>query len=421
MRRRLGRPDPARLSVRLRPAVAALVAATACASLAPAAATAAPVFAAPVFAATVDALLRADGTFAPRSGARLDALRAGGVVEARAAVPWREVEPAPPRQGRHAYGWTRLDALVGGLAAGGLRWRPVLTAPPRWARRVADRAAFTGAVAARYGVRGTFWARHPATFRVPVQAVEIATGRDAAHSARLLVATADALRAADPAATLVAGGPPSRTGARFAAAMLAAEPTIPARVGAIGLAPAGASAPAVLRAVRALRRTLDAHGAVGMPIALAEATPPVAAARAGAYALTTDALVRSSCRVASFAPVVLPPGAPFTAYAGAIGRAAGATGPSLAVCDAAPGAAMAPPLPLRLRMRLGRRGGCIVARVSYRGHALAGARVAFADGRTTTTDGKGETGRCGLRPSVLRATATVGRAAASPTGLVATR
>jgi hypothetical protein len=52
----------------------------------------------------------------------VDAMRAAGVRVVRLDAEWRRVEPDAPLTGTHAYRWDFYDAVVGTLAARGIRW-----------------------------------------------------------------------------------------------------------------------------------------------------------------------------------------------------------------------------------------------------------------------------------------------------------
>ena len=284
--------------------------------------------------------------------AHLAQIAAGGIEFVRANVDWPRLEPDPPRAGKHRYDLGGLDAWVEALARHGLRWAPAIMGvpTPEWAvdhdaakvcglrafpARNADYAALADALARRYGQGGTFWREHPELEQLPVTDYELWNEPnlgsfwcpipDPASYASLADAGADAILAADPAATLVMGGlagfhTTEANGpgdARYASAaflrrMLAARPALARKLDVIAVHAYGARGDGVLRALARQRAAVDAAGLTAKPLAYNEvgwytsgvgATPAVAEEDRAAYlAQVTDAVARSNCGVESFAP-----------------------------------------------------------------------------------------------------------------------
>lgn len=118
--------------------------------------------------------------------ARLDALAATGVRFTRLDILWNEVAPTRPADPRNpadpAYDWRRYDAVIRGLAARGIATIVDYYRTPAWASRrpkpapadtprVADAAAFAGAIASRYS--GGFQPAGDATTLPEVRRIEV--------------------------------------------------------------------------------------------------------------------------------------------------------------------------------------------------------------------------------------------------------
>jgi len=434
-----------------------------------------PVVAPPEYGISTNGLFDRKGHLASGGKGHLSEIAGEGMAEGRSDATWWWIEPKGPVGGVHHYAWDRYDRIVRSMAVNGMRWLPVLGYATRWSstvkgtsygapRHVTDYAAYAAAVAARYGSRGTFWAENPMVPRLPVRAYEVwnepnwahfwRPAPDAARYAQMLVAAAIAIRAADPAATVVSGGlasPQSPTA--FVRAMLAAQPSIPAVVDAVGYHPYARSGRATIALVRGMRRTLDAAGASSMGIAVTEVGWTQLAAgrpeslpestRAGAFALMTDAFARGNCRVDRLVPFMwsrigaepqgddwyaiagddgglLSAGAAFSAGIARSQAPVTAAAPRVPSCDPVAGAAYAAPLTLGLRL-VSPAAGCMRARVTYRSHRVNDVTVAFSDGARRTTGADGEVTRCGLRRGPGSATASADRVAASPRTPVSVR
>lgn len=99
-----------------------------------------------------------------------------GVESVRTVFSWTDAQPSGPG----STDFTATDALVGRAARHGLRLLPIVIYTPPWARsypeafnsppaRAEDYAAYLGALAARYGAGGSFWAEHPELPARPVR------------------------------------------------------------------------------------------------------------------------------------------------------------------------------------------------------------------------------------------------------------
>ncbi len=229
--------------------------------------------------------------------AQLDSMRAEGLTLVRHGAPWSLMEAAGPIAGVHSYGWAYGDLVVRTLAARGLRWYPILGAPPLWASgspasppgcpgafaapaaaRVGDFAAFARAFAERYGPDGRFWRDNPALTAMPVAQVELFnepnmgcffnTGGDdgPARYAALYGAARAAVRQASSSIALVAGGLANGADsawtrtlapATFVRRMFAARPALAGELDALGLHPYAPDAAQTFAQIAGLRAALD--------------------------------------------------------------------------------------------------------------------------------------------------------------------
>ncbi|MEX2195992.1 MAG: hypothetical protein WD844_11965 [Thermoleophilaceae bacterium] len=262
-------------------------------------------------------------------GRHFDGMASADLGAARIDALWQAVEPRPPVGGRHRYHWERFDALVGALARSRLRWLPVVGYSTTWAGEVPGNhrspprdhrlyARFAGAVAQRYGRRGTFWRRHPTLPRMHVTDYEIwnapnfqATTYPAEDYADAYLAVRSAIRRQDPEASVWVGGLSDRAPA-FLTAMYAARRDVRGNVDAVGLHPYGEGIEGVLAKTVALRRTLEILGEEEVPITITElgwatrgesAVPHSSDAdRARRLAIIAEVLALSDCGVDSFLP-----------------------------------------------------------------------------------------------------------------------
>ena len=155
-----------------------------------------------------------------------------GVRLVRASFLWSQVE-----QSRGRFDFDFYDRYVEQLARYRLGVMPVLFGTPRrysvapaarhpdrvQPRRNGEFAAFAGALARRYGRRGSFWRRHPGIPRIPIRSWQIwnepnvpfywSPRPSARGYARMLAAAARQIRRADRRAEIIAAGmPESRFG-----------------------------------------------------------------------------------------------------------------------------------------------------------------------------------------------------------------
>jgi hypothetical protein len=206
-----------------------------------------------------------------------------GVGAVRRDAFWSSVEPNQPRRGLHTYLWHSTDELVAALAESHLRWYPIVDYATSWAgvsgwesppkaADVGDYAAFAGALARRYGSRGSFWRNHPRLPKMPVEAYEIWNEPNFAHfwpdqsyaprrlGAMYLAAQA-LIKAADPSGRVVLGGLNPEGASDFVTRLMAAQPRLNIHLEAIGFHPYGGGPDGDLEItyerIRALRRLLD--------------------------------------------------------------------------------------------------------------------------------------------------------------------
>jgi hypothetical protein len=221
--------------------------------------------------------------------------------------------------------------VAGALAKHRLRWFPVLDYSATWAASYpsdyhspptsnADFAAYAAAFATRYGRGGSFWAGHPELRPLPVTAYEVwnepngawfwRPAPDAGAYADMYLKAREAIRGADPEATVVIGGLRPQT--PYLRAMYAARPELLGQVDAVGLHPYARRAAKVIANVRAFRRALQGLGDPMVPIVVTELGWPTSgegspivvseSARAAALEAVTDSLARSDCGVAAVMP-----------------------------------------------------------------------------------------------------------------------
>jgi hypothetical protein len=190
-------------------------------------------------------------------------MRAGGIGIVRMAVPWSSVQE---KGKKGVYNWAGLDAGVGIAARAGLRVLPFFYGTPHWlaakpttlpidnARQRNEWKAFLTAAVKRYGPGGEFWAQHappsggvgvpyvpyepatpkPAPIRkpLPIRTWQIwneanffyfATPASPRRYARLLAASSQAIKAADPGAKVILSGLFARPTAQYPRGMPAAR------------------------------------------------------------------------------------------------------------------------------------------------------------------------------------------------------
>ncbi len=177
-------------------------------------------------------------------------MKAGGIGIVRMAVPWSSVQE---KKKRGVYNWAGLDSGVAIAARAGLRVLPFLYGTPHWlaakpttlpidnARQRNEWRAFLTAAVERYGPRGEFWKEHsksvgpdyePAIPKRPIRTWQVwneanffyfATPTTPGRYAKLLVASSQAIKAADPGAKVILSGLFAKPTARFPKGMPAVQ------------------------------------------------------------------------------------------------------------------------------------------------------------------------------------------------------
>jgi hypothetical protein len=261
---------------------------------------------------------------------QLAAIANTGVGVVREDAFWSQAEPRPPIRGRHSYNWSAADSIAAALARNGLRWYPILDYSTPWAGTLSgakrwksapanptDFAAYAAAFAERYGTGGSFWSANPSLPVLPVQSYEIWNEPNladfwpdirgaAARYGELLAVTAPAIRAADPAGSVVLGGLSPTGLVEFLDEIEAGNPGLIAQMDAVAFHPYGTTFANTGARVRVLREWLDEHGAAALPIEVTEtgwATPPLPEAdRATRMAILVRGLSQSSCDISRIIP-----------------------------------------------------------------------------------------------------------------------
>jgi hypothetical protein len=192
-------------------------------------------------------------------------MKAGGIGIVRMAVPWSSVQ----ERKRGGYNWAGLDQGVGIAARHGLRVLPFLYGTPHWlaakptmlpvdsARQRTEWRNFLIAAVERYGPRGTFWKKHSITGgvayepstgpgyepalsqpaskpipKLPIRTWQIwneanffyfATPASPSRYARLLTASSQAIKTADPGAKVILTGLFAKPTADYPKGMPAAQ------------------------------------------------------------------------------------------------------------------------------------------------------------------------------------------------------
>jgi hypothetical protein len=142
--------------------------------------------------------------------------------------------------------------------------------------------AFAAVVVRRYGPSGSFWRAHPGLRKVPIRSWQVwnepslpvywPSGPDPRAYARLLAATARAIRQVDPGATIVSSGlSQTRNGVpfdRFVDGLYRAGAA--ASFDVLAIHPYARDAGGVVTAVSRARRLMDRHGDDRSPIWVTE-------------------------------------------------------------------------------------------------------------------------------------------------------
>jgi polysaccharide biosynthesis protein PslG len=260
---------------------------------------------------------------------QLSAMTAGGLQLVRSDARWSVVEPSPPSGSVHHYQWSTYDSVVAALARHALRWYPVLHDSPSWAGagagdaspatvHLGDFAAFAGALAARYGSGGSFWASHPSLSQLPAGDFEIWNEENSSvfwqsqadapeRYADLYATSRQAIKAVDPAARVVVGGlaldnPPEVSDElQFLARMFAQRPDLRGAVDGVGLHPYQASVADTYMRIALVRQAVDQLAGPGVPIDVTEfgwtTTTVSDSTRAADLSALATALPRSGCGI----------------------------------------------------------------------------------------------------------------------------
>ena len=266
---------------------------------------------------------------------QLAAISNGGLQLARIDARWADVEPGPPSGGNHSYNWSQYDAMVQAMAQQGLRWYPIVSYSTGWAgvipgdsdsvvapAHVGDFAAFSAALARRYGRGGTFWAAHSWLPQLPVTDYEIWNEensttfmhpQDSAPEAYadLYMTARGAIKGVDPQATVVVGGlalgkPDVTDEVQFIQRMYAHRPDLAGNVDGVGLHPYQQSLADTYMRLAKFRQALDQVAGPAVPIEITEigwATTSVPESeRATELSLLAEQLPHSDCNVDRLIP-----------------------------------------------------------------------------------------------------------------------
>jgi hypothetical protein len=262
------------------------------------------------------------------SAARIAELGAGVV---RRDASWAGVEPSPPSGGVHRYRWQRIDEMVYALAQHDLCWYPIVDYATTWAgvsgwesppkaSDIANYADFAGALARRYGRKGSFWREHPELPERPVEDYEIWNEPNNSHfwpdqsyaperMAKMYLAAQAQIKSADPSAHVVVGGLAVPGAEDFLARMVLAQPRLRKRLEAVGFHPYGGGPNGGLQItyeeIRSLRSSLSKLvTAYSVPIEVTEAgwaVPPTPEAwRSQRLQRLAIELPLSNCNVTRF-------------------------------------------------------------------------------------------------------------------------
>jgi hypothetical protein len=231
-----------------------------------------------------------DGPLTAADSGEWERMARSGVESVRTAFRWYVLQPdgaAPPD-------FSSADAIVAAAAAHGMTVLPVIEQAPGWAavrpgdlasppRDPATVQAFTAALVARYGPRGSFWAQRPDLPRLPIRAWQIwnepnHTGywseRPYAPSyVRTLRAAAAGIRSADRNATVVLAGLTNRS---WLALRQLYKAGARGAFDGVALHPYTYKAEDVLRLVRYARRVMRRYGDARLPIWITELSWPAA-------------------------------------------------------------------------------------------------------------------------------------------------
>ncbi len=273
------------------------------------------------------------GGFDPSDTAALATVNTEGIGVLRMDAPWASAEPTAPAAGQPAtYTWTGLDATATALAQQGIRWYPILDAPPTWDSPVpsgsvwgvpdtAGFAAYAEAFAARYGAGGSFWAANPQLPQLPVQDLEIWNeennptfwpgGADPAQFFTLYSAARQAIHAVQPNAMVVFGGllDCGTDAIGWVQTLVREVPGAFSQIDAVGYHPYLHAVSQIESRVAQLRALMDANGGASVPIEINEFDSNIGfeSTSAWAQALSTVVvyLATSDCGISRIMPFQL--------------------------------------------------------------------------------------------------------------------
>jgi hypothetical protein len=150
------------------------------------------------------------------------AMKASGVTALRAPFYWWTAQPT-----KGAPNFAATDPLVEAVSRAGIELLPIAVGTPAWAARhpklrnsppagTKTYAAFMTALIGRYGPSGSFWTEHPGVPKLPIRRWQLWNEPDhlhywsdqpyAADYVKLARAAREAIKEADPGATVVMAG-----------------------------------------------------------------------------------------------------------------------------------------------------------------------------------------------------------------------
>jgi hypothetical protein len=234
----------------------------------------------------------ADGALMTRDDAQFAKefalMKASGVETVRPVVYWADMQPD---QGGPLV-TTSLDRLIGEAARNGIAVEPVVLRAPAWARvdpgdvasppkDPADFAAFLTQLIGRYGPDGTFWTENPQIPKRPQRVWQVWNEPNldrywssptpfAKPFVALLKAAHDAIKAADPGATVIAPGFGNRSWEAMEQAYKAGMNHSMYDVAATH--PFSFRVANVLKIVKLVRGVMAKHGDAKVPLSISEIT-----------------------------------------------------------------------------------------------------------------------------------------------------
>ena len=224
-------------------------------------------------------------------------MKAVGVQAVRRVFSWQDAQPVqgqPPD-------FADTDALVARAARNDIEVLPIVMYAPVWARQSADDAAspprdpndyvaFLNALVVRYGPGGSFWTEHPELPKRPLRTWQIWNEPQLRYQwadpnwetsyGKLLRASHDALKKADPGCTIVLAG--ATNFAWDALASLYKKGGIKGEFDVAALHPYTGSSGRVLTVAQLFRAVLRRHGDGKKPVWITELAWPASKGRVAA-------------------------------------------------------------------------------------------------------------------------------------------